>query len=215
VSDLWGPGVQLAGNRRRVSSRQPLYLRLTSYDSRLTASLLNDILPELKTTLNIAGVKFHIQRTFTRPEQTRVRRLRPWLGVSSYEAMIAAYAFRPVAEKQVRLQFESPTVFRSRGKYALFPAPRLVFESLARRWDIYSPVAMHRDTIQFAEDHVVVSSYRLQTETVSMGEKKGVTPGFMGVCTFVLRVAGAQHCRGREQPAGAHREVQERSFHGR
>ncbi len=187
LSDIWGPGVQRRSNERRLLRHRPIFLRITSFASGLTSFLLSDFFPNLPSHLQLDGFSFAVERAVVRPDQTRNLKVRPWLRVDFYEKLIAAHAFQPAPHRRLQLHFASPTVFKSDGKYALVPTPRLVFESLARRWNEYAPVPMHPEIVSFAKEHVVISSYRLHTVNIPLGGKRGVMPVFVGECAYALQ----------------------------
>jgi CRISPR-associated endoribonuclease Cas6 len=122
------------------------------------------------------------------------RGLQPWVGRTSFEALVAAHTLQEPMPARVTLRFASPTVFKSKGAFMPLPLPRLVFEGLVRRWNAFSPVQVHPDVNRYAEEEMAISSYRLHTETVRFGawERGNVgggraLPGFVGSCTYVLR----------------------------
>ncbi len=78
------------------------------------------------------------------------------------------------------LEFWSPTSFHHQGKQVLFPYPELVLQSLKRKWDSFSNVALP----EIDYSNVQVSSYNLETRLVDF-QKYKIT-GFIGRCTFVL-----------------------------
>jgi CRISPR-associated endoribonuclease Cas6 len=89
----------------------------------------------------------------------------PWAGQISYQDLAAPFLLGglPNPAKQVRLEFISPTSFRSGGHFVPLPLPELVFGSLLDKWQTFAPIALHPDTRRFAAEAVVLSRYSLRT----------------------------------------------------
>ena len=191
ASNLWRARESV---RRTHSPSHPLTLppshafnlRITSYSPELTALLEERLLPALPERVTLAGVKFLRGEVIRRPEDTDVRGLQPWVGRTTFEALVAAHTLQDPMPARVTLRFASPTVFKSQGAFMPLPLPRLVFEGLVRRWNAWSPVQVHPDVNQYAEEGMAISRYRLRTETVRFGGR--ALPGFVGSCTYALRL---------------------------
>lgn len=101
----------------------------------------------------------------------------PWAGQQSYQDLAAPFLLggsgRP--SRKIRLEFMSPTTFRSGGRYVPLPLPELVFGSLLDRWQTFAPIALHPEVRRFAEEAVVLSQYRLRTR--GMPYKQGSLEG--------------------------------------
>ncbi|KGQ21367.1 CRISPR-associated endoribonuclease Cas6 [Thermus filiformis] len=59
----------------------------------------------------------------------------PWAGVTTYPRL-----FQNPEGPDLPLRFYSPTFFRRKGVHYPLPEPRLVLESLLRRWEAFAPV---------------------------------------------------------------------------
>ncbi|MEW5961249.1 MAG: CRISPR system precrRNA processing endoribonuclease RAMP protein Cas6 [Chloroflexota bacterium] len=109
----------------------------------------------------------------------------PWAGQTRYQDLAAPFLLGgqvPPAPR-VRLEFASPTTFKSQGRYVPLPLPELVFGSLLDRWQSFAPVALHPEVRRFAAEAVVLSQYELRT--VSLPYKQGgLQIGFTGQATF-------------------------------
>ncbi len=79
----------------------------------------------------------------------------PWAGVSTY-----ARLFQGPAGPDLPLHFQSPTFFRRKGVHYPLPEPRLVLESLFRRFQAFAPLTppeavrealLERTTVRFLE----------------------------------------------------------------
>jgi len=194
VSNVWGPGKPRVGmwNGRaawEVAKDQPVYVRVTSYASRLTELLKEQVLPELNEDVVLGGVRLTVEQVITRPEEVPPS-LAVWVDATTFEALLGASIQGKMPAPRVTLRFASPTVFRSRGHFLPLPLPRLVFEGLLRRWNAFSPVHLQEDVIRYVEEAVAIARYRLYTEHVRFGEEgdRGAMPGFVGRCTYVMRI---------------------------
>ena len=189
VSELWGPGVRRNAGNRRTTPNTPIYLRITSVSPRLTDLLLERVLPSLPEVVSLMETPYRVETFFLTPDQIEDRKLQVWVGQTTFEHLVARYTLQSRPPRRLRLQFASPTVFRSQNAYLPLPLPRLVFEGLVRKWNAFSPIQVHPDVNRYAEETMVISSYRLHTEIVRFGEgEKGIAyPGFVGQCSFALR----------------------------
>lgn len=110
----------------------------------------------------------------------------PWSGCVLWSALAAA----ATAEREIRLQFASPTCFSrdlpgERKRLALFPEPAWVWESWARKWSLFGPPVAGLATIgNWAARLVLVSAYRLETCTLDFGRFQ--ERGFVGNVAYVL-----------------------------
>ena len=194
VSNLWGPGMPRTGmwNGRtqwEIRPQEDVYVRLTSFSPLLTELLEERVLADLEDEVVWGGARLAITRVVTRSEEV-VEPLRPWVGRTTYEALLSGAAFAQAPASRVTLRFVSPTVFHSRGHFMPLPLPRLVFESLTRRWNAFAPMRVHEDVVRYADEAMAISAYRLHTEHVRFGEggEHGAMSGFVGRCTYVMRV---------------------------
>ncbi|NOZ72717.1 MAG: CRISPR-associated endoribonuclease Cas6 [Chloroflexi bacterium] len=188
VSNLLG-GDRRWGDTRHVQPEAQVALRLTSYEPELSAFIQEALLPNLPERVFLAGVPFRRGAAIRRPEETDVRAWQNWVGESSFETLVARHTLQPEIPPRFSLHFASPTVFKSRKAYVPLPLPGLLVQSLVRRWNAVAQLQLHPDIVRFAEEHVLISSYRLHTEAVrfSKSEQKGVVPGFVGVCRYAIR----------------------------
>ncbi|RME50858.1 MAG: CRISPR system precrRNA processing endoribonuclease RAMP protein Cas6, partial [Caldilineae bacterium] len=88
---------------------------------------------------------------------------------------------RPPA--RIRLEFASPTTFKSKGRFIPLPLPELVFGSLLDRWQTFAPVALNPELRRFAAEVVHLSRYNLQTR-VAPYKQQGMRVGFTGQADF-------------------------------
>ncbi len=194
VSNVWEPGMPTrdvwSGRARwEIPAGGQVYVRITTYSAPLTRLVEENIFPALDGHVQLGEAFFSFVRVLTRPEEGDAS-LKPWLGRMTFEELIAAHTLQRSPAARVTLRFVSPTVFRSRGHFMPFPLPRLVFESLVRRWNAFAPVRVHEDVVRYADEAMAISSYNLRTEHVRFGEEgeRGAMSGFVGRCTYAMRV---------------------------
>lgn len=103
----------------------------------------------------------------------------PWAGVSSYPRL-----FQGQASPSLGLQFASPTFFRRKGLSYPLPEPKLVFDSLAQRWNAFAPVKVPEE-VQEAWERLSVSQFQGRTLAFAPNEdERGV--GFVGRAVYYL-----------------------------
>ena len=158
----------------------PVYVRITSFEQNLSALLQDAILPHLPPVIHLGGASLRVEKATVDPKE------HPWAGVQTYSELLGGLLEQ--SRSRLTLRFVSPTVFKSQGMYMPAPLPRLVFESLARRWNAYAPIPIPMEITAFAESYVALSSYHLRTLHVRMNEKaEGPSlPGFWGRCRFAI-----------------------------
>lgn len=91
---------------------------------------------------------------------------------------------------EINLEFRSPTSFRQRGIQEVFPLPDLVFGSLLRRWNTFSPIILSEEMIHAK---IFISRYNLKTELVNFDKYKIV--GFTGNCTYKIDKYEFEHTK--------------------
>lgn len=98
---------------------------------------------------------------------------------TTYEELIE----RAQTENTIGFRFLSPTSFRHRGKQIILPQPELVFQSLLRRWNAFSPIKLATNLKDYFTQ-ILVSRYDLKTELVEFSRFKII--GFKGEVTYSL-----------------------------
>lgn len=91
-------------------------------------------------------------------------------------------------ERTIKISFDSPTAFKSNGKYVLYPELRLIYQSLMNKYSASSSeISMSDDeTLEELEKVSDIISYRLMTQSFPM-ESVNI-PGFRG--EIVIRFRG-------------------------
>ena len=87
----------------------------------------------------------------------------------------------------IQIQLITPTTFKSKDQYAIYPEPRHIYHSLWRRWQTYS------DTISLEEnniidqltDHTWIADYKLQMNKFHLEHQR--IPAFSGSLRLALK----------------------------
>ena len=107
-----------------------------------------------------------------------------WAQQSSYMMLLTEHAAtRPQSE--LRLAFDSPTGFHTKGSTVPFPLPALLFESLITRRNAFSPVVLPELLHEFAEQNISIHAFEGATRSIL--QKNGHPEvGFTGDVTYTL-----------------------------
>ena len=184
LSNLVGLGPIQRG-QRSLSPERIGWLRITALTAEHSHLLIDKLIPLIRTTGLIAfgGVSFCVKDISTQNTTHR------WAGQSTPQNLITAGSLTLNMSRRLEVNFFSPTCFRSDGSSIPFPIPKLVFGNLLRRWNTFSPIKLHPETRSFIEAKMVVSRYKLRTQTVHVGEGEvvGMIPGCKGSCVYYIQ----------------------------
>jgi len=167
-------------SKGRIAVDETYRLRITTLQPEISALLARAVTngpltPGQNVTLDYHG--FRVAAV--------VRDEGPWTGQADYETLAAA-ALASAGEPRRRLtmRFASPTVFRSRKRHVPVPLPELLFGSLLRRWNAFSPIAFPDEVQRYAEECLAIARYELRTRVVEM-KNQGKRPGAVGEMSYV------------------------------
>ena len=185
VSNLWELGRE-RGPEVTLSPGRGYTLRITSFSPRLSELLVGEVIPGVPETLSLLDGSLRVVGSTLDPAE------HPWAGEARYEELVQRFTLAADVPRSVGLRFASATAFRITGKKRAvpLPLPQLVFGGLLDKWNAFSPIQVHPDARRFAEECLVVSSYRLETRRVSFGGDggRGIVPGFVGYCRYYVEV---------------------------
>jgi len=106
--------------------------------------------------------------------------------VESVETLCSSYADlhdRASQARSIDLQFTTPTLFRRSGTSIVLPQPELLFQSLLRTWNAFSPMQFPpHDQAEFAT--IMISGHRIHTRMSDFGSYKLL--GFLGSVKYLL-----------------------------
>ena len=119
-----------------------------------------------------------------------------WAGCVSFDEL---YASASEAEKQFSFQFATPTFFKRGGGPTYpdllvpLPLPDLVFGSLLRNWNQFSPSSFVEANLlkEICAHHLEMTHHRISSQLARLvfqrdgGQYRTTTfPGFVGSCSF-------------------------------
>ncbi len=178
VSMLQGRFTDYEGRRLAVPGE--IYrVRYTVLAERIFAALSHVLLGKqlYNEPVIIDGEPFAIDEIIVAPERTH-----GWAQLATYEQLLDTAS----TERQIGLQFASPTTFKQGDANLLFPLPVSVFGSYLRKWEAFCKIPLPAGILDFVESYVVAEKYDLETRMVHYGEYN--FHGFTGTCTYrVLR----------------------------
>jgi CRISPR-associated endoribonuclease Cas6 len=164
----------ISGPRGQGTGR---WLRITSLSADLAAVLSDTILPTLRgQSLKLAGVEIGIRAVETATHA--------WAGCSDYETL-ARLAFESESLPAPGFEFDTPTTFHHDGLAVPVPLPSLVYGSLIRAWDSFSPLPLPTSLLPFVERCVGIARHRIATRMVQFGGSERHV-GFIGTACYVV-----------------------------
>lgn len=109
-------------------------------------------------------------------------------GITSMDVLLQQCTLVPAVER-IKLDFVTPTSFRSFDNDYPFPKPGLVFGSLAERWNsCYGSEYFVVDKVkQIADDYLIPDNWQGGTKRVQLTPQRGVT-GFVGSFAYRLNL---------------------------
>jgi CRISPR-associated endoribonuclease Cas6 len=148
----------LQGARRRRGASQAgdqFWFRVTLLDDALLSPLLQGIEAQNQPKISLGKCPFVMRELLSLPGS------HDWVGSSSYELL----AKTSIPCHQLKLQFLSPTSFKQQQQIQPFLLPKLVFNSLWRRWNNFAPIALQFPTVEWK---ALVTAYDLKTQALKM-----------------------------------------------
>lgn len=160
---------------------QTYRLRVTLLDGGpLWQRLSSHFLETEKLVLRLDKASFQLARVISSPAADTSG----WAGYTDWQTL----ARTPVCPS-LTLDFASPCAFSmGNRRFALFPEPNLVWDSLVRTWNQYAPPILQMDKLalrEYVSQHVLISDYQLRTSRVAYAEV--VQKGFQGTCTYQIK----------------------------
>ena len=159
------------------------WLRITAMSDELSDVILEHVLRSLPHKLALYKMDFRIDGyTLNQNEH-------PWAGQTTFSDLSQDTRYMKSAHK-VRMEFASPTAFRSSGSDIALPIPGQVFRSLWHKWNTFvpEPMQIQNQWPAFAEACILVSELTgvntLQWKFAE-GTRGGAT-GFTGTVGFSL-----------------------------
>lgn len=172
-------GERVSGANLTVSPERTYWLRFTSIAPTLSP-LLAAFAQAPPPHLELEGHRFTVEGCTSRAED------HGWAGEADYEPIaLASLGFAQTVPSRWRLEFATPTAFRSGGKTVPVPLPELVFSSLVTRWNAFAPVFLDADSVRrYAAECMALQAYDLRTRAVG-GKGGSFQIGCQGEATYV------------------------------
>jgi CRISPR-associated endoribonuclease Cas6 len=159
------------------------WLRATTTSVELSEEVLSAVLKKLPKSLTLYKMDFRIDGYTLNPRE------HPWAGQTTFTE-IAQDSQNNKTPRDVRMEFVSPTAFRSNGNDIPIPAPQQIFRSLWQKWNTTCPEAMRVDEHwpDFAADCILVNELTaVNTVRWEFAEgTRGAATGFTGTVGFTL-----------------------------
>ncbi len=108
---------------------------------------------------------------------------------STYEALIEKYFFEE-PDRYINIRIITPAAFKSNGKYCILPSPRLFFQSLMIRYDMFSEKSsiFSPELLEHYESYSSICDYRLKSTRFTVERVK--IPSFTG--DLKIKISGPQ-----------------------
>ncbi len=162
---------------------QPCFLRITSLNEELSEVIEKKIVRQSPNQLTLYKMDFRLNEVLTRRSEHE------WAGEASFSE-IAQDSSMAQAENRLRLEFASPTAFRSNGLDICAPFPGQIFRSLWEKWNAFCPEPMQVQDAwpKFASDCILVNELTaVNTTHWEFAEgTRGSATGFTGTIGFGL-----------------------------
>jgi CRISPR-associated endoribonuclease Cas6 len=162
---------------------QECWLRVTTVGEEVSDVFLAHVLKKLPKTLTLYKMDFRIDGYTLNPRE------HPWAGQASF-AEIAQDSKYLKVPRELRMEFVSPTAFRTNGNDIAVPIPGQIFRSLWQKWNAVCPESMQLDDLwpDFAADCILVNELTaINTVHWEFAEgTRGAATGFTGTVGFSL-----------------------------
>ncbi len=162
---------------------QAVWLRLTTLNDELSLALEKHMIKKLPKRLTLYKMDFRVNDIYERQEEHL------WAGSSSFSEIAQDFS-NATTDNNVRMEFASPTAFRTNGLDICLPLPGQVFRSLWAKWNAYCPEPMQVQDLwpEFAEACILVSEMTtVNTHHWAFAEgTRGGSIGFTGTVGFHL-----------------------------
>lgn len=166
-----------------VQPGEPCWIRITTLSEELSGLVNTKLIKKLPKQITFHKMTFRVNDVATK------RNEHEWAG-STTLSEIAQDATLVSAENRIRMEFTSPTAFRSDGLDICIPAPGRIFRSLWEKWNTTAPDPMQVHDLwpQFANDCILVDELTAVNSTrweFSEGSGRSAI-GFTGTVGFNL-----------------------------
>ncbi len=176
-----------------IRAGEELKVRFTFLDDSLYPLLARYFLSATDLSFDLVRTELTVTRILSTPQSGE-----EWAGCASFEDI---YVNASDTEKQFTFQFATPTFFKRGGGPAYpdllvpLPLPDLVFGSLLRNWNQFSPSSFVEANLlkEICSHHLEMTHHRITSQLAWLvfqrddGQYRTMTfPGFVGSCSFRL-----------------------------
>lgn len=163
----------------RIVAGQDYWLRLTSFEKKLTDLLLQAVLPGIHS-VDLTPMEFEVVG------QTLDTAKHEYAAETSIECL-SEFSIH-ARSNTIRLLFDTPSSFGANGRASTLPIPRLLFSSAWQRLKPFLNVDPAIELGAFAERNILVSDCNLRTrvEKFMNDGRLVVDRGFTGSVTYQL-----------------------------
>ena len=179
VSPLIGKG-ERRGNFLKIRAKTECWLRFTFLDDEIFTDFSNIFFIQAPPSIQLGQATFQFDRLII--GNTKTQR---WSRNTTY----ADLAQSTKAKTEVRLQFHSPTAFRtltSRGQRTYNHTqvdPVRCYQSWINKWNTFAPIQFDKTALlAFVAEHARVSRSETWTQALNFGRHTEI--GWVGTCTF-------------------------------
>ena len=145
---------------------QTVYIRITSLSDRLSRCVMDGIFTQGQM-LELDFIPFQVQPIDE-----------DWLQTAAFTDLVNT-GVRQAEEPNLRLVFRSPLVFKTEGRSEALPLPHLVYGSLLRKWNAFSPITFPEDLLRYAAECLAVSRFSIHSVPVPL-KQGGMRIGTVG-----------------------------------
>jgi CRISPR-associated endoribonuclease Cas6 len=174
-------GANTRDGKAFLQAGQTYRLRITLLDGgHLWQCLSTHFLEARSITLYLDKAEFQLARVLSTPAADAT----DWASYTDWQTLAST-----APRRSITIRFASPCAF-SMGdrRFALFPEPMLVWDSLMRTWNRYAPEVLRIDKLamrDFVTHHIVISDYELHTTCLHF--PKYAQKGFVGSCSYMVK----------------------------
>jgi CRISPR-associated endoribonuclease Cas6 len=186
----------LSERQRRVEAiraGEELKIRFSFLDDAIYPLLARYFLSTPDLSLELVRTELTISRILSTPQSGE-----EWAGATSFAELFASASD---SEKQFSFQFATPTFFKRGGGPTYpdlivpLPLPDLVFGSLLRNWNQFSPSSFVEANLlkEICSHHLEMTHHRITSQMARLvfqrdnGQYRTTAfPGFVGSCSFRL-----------------------------
>jgi CRISPR-associated endoribonuclease Cas6 len=185
TSPLRGPLTAHSG-QVQLKHGSEYWLRFTSLDSELSERLLI-LRAEYVEPFNLLGARLEVIQVASEPSQ------HPWAAQSDFASLQEHWLVRcPRPPLRIELEFLSPTSFQHGALTLPLPLPRLVFLTLADKWNAFAPLSLGAEINEVIDRVLQLREYELHTRSMRFHDLGKPEVGFVGRCEYGLGAVTAE-----------------------